>query len=233
MADTNTIHCPRPIKVLENIPGGGCAIIMEYLDLGSSGDETALGTGLARLHMHNWQSLEKGEGVANFGFPVATSCGSIPQDNSWTNDWMEFFCKKIDSQLDRLGSGSSSKEAKSLWSQLRPNIHKLFDGLVIRPSLLHGDLWGGNIGYTSRGPVIYDPASFYGHYEYDFGINQCFPSFGRRFYEAYHSLIPKEPGCELRLQLYKLFHLLNHWNLFGSGYSSSSIKTLKDILRKI
>jgi len=59
--------------------------------------------------MHNWRSLENGEGVANFGFPVATSCGSIAQDNSWTDDWVEFFCRKIDSQLDRLASGSSSK----------------------------------------------------------------------------------------------------------------------------
>lgn len=83
--------------------------------------------------------------------------------------------------------------------------------MVIRPSLLHGDLWSGNAGQTPDGVAIFDPASFYGHHEYDLGIASMFGGFGKRFYDSYFEEIPKQPGFEKRLQLYELFHYLNHW----------------------
>lgn len=98
-----------------------------------------------------------------------------------------------------------------------------FTVLSISPSLLHGDLWSGNVAQCGEEPVIFDAASFYGHYEYDLGIAGMFGGFDREFYNAYHSIIPKQEGFDNRHELYQLFHYLNHWNHFGSGYRGQSI----------
>jgi len=88
------------------------------------------------------------------------------------------------------------------------------------PSLLHGDLWGGNAGYTSKGdPVIFDPASYYGDRETDLAMTTLFGGFGSAFYEAYDATWPRVSGWQRRIELYNLYHILNHANLFGSGYA--------------
>lgn len=83
----------------------------------------------------------------------------------------------------------------------------------------------------SSGPIIFDPASFYGHSEYELAIAGMFGGFSRSFYSAYHSAIPKAPGFEARLQLYQLFHYLNHWNHFGSGYRGSSLSIMRNLIK--
>lgn len=97
------------------------------------------------------------------------------------------------------------------------------------PALLHGDLWSGNVAEYSTGPVIFDPASFYGHAEFELGIAGLFGGFGKHFYSAYHEKIPKAPGFEKRHQLYQLFHYLNHWNHFGTGYRGSALRIMKEL----
>ena len=83
--------------------------------------------------------------------------------------------------------------------------------------MLHGDLWSGNVAAVGGEPCIFDPASYYGHHEAEFGMSWC-AGFSGDFWDAYHALIPKAPGFEERQQLYLLYHYLNHYNLFGSGY---------------
>ena len=116
-------------------------------------------------------------------------------------------------------------------SYLQLQIPQLFTDVQIVPALLHGDLWSGNVAQCAEGSVIFDPASFYGHSEYELGIAGMFGGFDSSFYSAYHEKIPKAPGFAKRNQLYQLFHYLNHWNHFGGGYRGSSIRIMKDLLK--
>lgn len=179
------------------------------------------------------------EGVAyqsRFGFDVPTCCGYLPQNNDWCNDWQAFFARKLEEQLNKLQSkGRSGHEALQLWPALQRVIPGLFDGLTVLPSLLHGDLWGGNVAQIDEDggmkPCIFDPASFYGHHEYDLAIAGMFGGFGKTFWSAYFDKIPKEDGWDRRHELYQLFHYLNHWNHFGSGYADNSLRIMKKLTK--
>ncbi|KAB7502565.1 Fructosamine-3-kinase [Armadillidium nasatum] len=222
---TNTIRVPKPLLVVDN-PKGGAALVMEYLEFRSIGRKAnLLGDQIARLHMHNIEQKEKDKSseqyvgapentdppryVSKFGFHSVTCCGYIPQSNDWCDDWPY-----------------GDREAVSLWSTLSAKLPDFFKGMNIEPSLLHGDLWSGNIGETSNEPVIFDPASFYGHHEYELAIAGMFGGFGRSFWEAYHNVIPKTEGWDRRHKLYVLFHNLNHWTSyikFGHAFTKRTI----------
>ncbi|XP_003786080.1 ketosamine-3-kinase [Otolemur garnettii] len=245
---TGTVKVPRPIKVLD-APGGGSLLVMEHLDMrGLSSYAAKLGAQLADLHLYNKKLGEKllkeagtvGKGSAQtdqpfvdqFGFDVVTCCGYLPQVNDWQTDWVVFYAQqRIQPQMNMVEKESGDREALELWSALQLKIPDLFQGLQIVPALLHGDLWGGNVAEDSSGPVIFDPASFYGHSEYELAIAGMFGGFSSAFYNAYHSKVPKAPGFEKRLQLYKLFHYLNHWNHFGSGYRGSSLSIMRNLVK--
>merc|ERR1712156_145410 len=221
IAETNTVKVPKPISVLQN-EKGKTMLVMEHLELKHCSNQGELGTQLARLHLHN---IERGKNchpdyVNQFGFHVKTSCGSIPQTNSWKDDWVEYYSDKLQEQVDMLPNDS---DVNKLWPKLKEKMGEFFQGLDIKPSLLHGDLWSGNAGQVGSTPVIYDASSFYGHHEYDLAIAGMFGGFSSAFYSSYHQLIPKEPGFDKRHSLYTLFHTFNHWNHFGGGYKSSSI----------
>ena len=164
--------------------------------------------------------------VDRFGFDEETCCGFLPQGNAWMGDWADFYTEKLNEQIRRKRDG----ELETLWAKLRPLVPDLFSGIEIFPSLLHGDLWGGNVGQVGGEPVIFDPASFYGHHEYDLGIAAMFGGFTSAFYSAYHKIIPKSPGFDKRNQLYQLFHYLNHWNHFGGGYRSQTLEIMRSLL---
>nr|KAF6456067.1 fructosamine 3 kinase related protein [Rousettus aegyptiacus] len=170
--------------------------------------------------------------VDQFGFDVVTCCGYLPQVNDWQKDWVAFYAQqRIQPQMDMVEKASGDREALELWSALQLKIPDLFRDLDIVPALLHGDLWSGNVAEDASGPVIFDPASFYGHSEYELAIAGMFGGFSGSFYAAYHSRVPRAPGFEKRLQLYQLFHYLNHWNHFGSGYRGSSLSIMKKLCR--
>ncbi|ONL92941.1 Protein-ribulosamine 3-kinase chloroplastic [Zea mays] len=176
--------------------------------------------------MHKAAKSDKG-----YGFPVDNTIGSTPQINTWTDDWIEFYSKhRLGYQLElasrRYGDSAILEKGQRLIKNIRP----LFDGAVIEPCLLHGDLWSGNISSDSNGdPVILDPACYYGHNEAEFGMSWC-AGFGGDFYNAYFQVMPKQPGFEKRRDLYLLYHYLNHYNLFGSGYRSSAMSIIEDYL---
>ncbi|PNG99134.1 Protein-ribulosamine 3-kinase, chloroplastic [Tetrabaena socialis] len=110
--------------------------------------------------------------------------------------------------------------------KLCAKLHTYFEGIKVRPSVLHGDLWSGNIGAVGGEPAIFDPAAYYGHHEAEFGMSWC-AGFGPDFWAAYHELIPRAPGFEQRAEIYRLVHYLNHLNLFGAGYYSQCSSTLQ------
>ncbi|KAK3774016.1 hypothetical protein RRG08_030098 [Elysia crispata] len=240
------VAVPKPMKVIKN-PKGGAMLVMEYLEMQSLSKHSALlGEQMARLHLHNAQlgkaqaSAEKSvhkqkdgvEYVAKFGFPVTTCCGYLPQDNTWADSWVDFFARKIEQQLKFVEEKHSDRSARPIWSNLMPNLHKLFQGLEITPALMHGDLWGGNAAETQDGPVVFDPASFYGHSEYDLAISKMFGGFGQAFFKSYYAILPKQSGYEDRLDLYQMFHYFNHWSHFGGGYQQSTMSILRRLSKK-
>ncbi|KAM9783537.1 ketosamine-3-kinase [Syngnathus typhle] len=245
---TGTIQVPKPVKVIE-LATEGCMFVMEYLDIRAlSKYSRQFGEQVADLHLHNKRQLEKvskeqhtvGKGagqregtyVDKFGFPTTTCCGYIAQENEWQDDWMTFYsCQRLESQLNMLEKSNGDREVRELWAALQLKIPGLFRDAQVFPALLHGDLWEGNVAETGKGPVIFDPSSFYGHSEYELGIAGMFGGFDSSFFSAYHEKIPKAPGFGHRNQLYQLFNYLNHWNHFGSGYRGSSIRVMKDLLK--
>ena len=108
-----------------------------------------------------------------------------------------------------------------------------FSNIEVFPSLLHGDLWSGNMAQVGDDPVVFDPASFYGHHEYDLAIGKMFGGFGGEFHKSYHAVIPKQEGFETRSELYQLFHYLNHWNHFGDGYRAQSLSIIQNLNKKL
>ena len=224
--NTKTIKVPKPYGVLQD--GDTHYIVMEHLDLGYGSCQAKLGTDLAQMHLNNLQKEDHPGYVSRFGFDRPTCCGSIAQSNTWTDTWVGFYTAKLQEQIDLLTQNDA--DVNEYWPKLKEKIPTYFDDITVRPSLLHGDLWSGNAGSVGSEPVIYDAASFYGHNEYDLGIAGMFGGFGPAFYSAYHDLIPKEQGFEKRHLLYQLFHHLNHWNHFGSGYRSGSISIMKQLI---
>ncbi|XBH88001.1 hypothetical protein VPH35_075357 [Triticum aestivum] len=208
MYDTKSIRVPLPYKV-GSLPTGGSFIIMEYIQFGRSrGDQSALGRKLAE--MHKAAKSDKG-----YGFYVENTIGRLG------------YQLKLISQ--RFGDSAIYEKGQ----QLIEKMHPLFDGAVIEPCLLHGDLWSGNISADTNGdPVILDPACYYGHNEAEFGMSWC-AGFGGEFYRSYFEVMPKQPGFEKRRDLYLLYHYLNHYNLFGSGYRSSAMSIIEDYLRML
>ncbi|VFV26973.1 fructosamine-3-kinase-like isoform [Lynx pardinus] len=245
---TGLVRVPRPIKVID-LPGGGAAFVMEHLKMRSlSSQASKLGDQMADLHLYNQKLRDKlkeeentvgrrtecaePQYVSKFGFHTVTCCGFIPQVNEWQDDWSTFFARhRLQAQLDLIEKDYADREARELWSQLQVKIPDLFCGLEIVPALLHGDLWSGNVAEDDSGPIVYDPASFYGHSEFELAIALMFGGFPRSFFTAYHQKIPKAPGFDRRLLLYQLFNYLNHWNHFGRQYRSPSLGTMRKLLK--
>ncbi|XP_069866097.1 fructosamine-3-kinase [Dipodomys merriami] len=244
---TGLVRVPQPRKVID-LPGGGAAFVMEYLKMKRLGSQASkLGDQIADLHLFNQKLREKlqqrentvghrAEGaepqyVSKFGFHTVTFCGFIPQVNDWQDDWPSFFTQhRLQAQLDLIEKDYGDREARELWSRLQVRVPDLFRGLAVEPALLHGDLWAGNAAEDGAGPLLYDPASFYGHSELDLATASAFGGFPASFFAAYHRKVPRAPGFEGRLRLYRLFNYLNHWNHFGRAYRAAALGAMRELL---
>jgi fructosamine-3-kinase len=196
----------RVPKVLDRgMQDGKAFILLEQLELQRGGDWSAMGRMLARLHR---------QAGPRFGWHRDNYIGLAAQANTWHDDWADFFwnCRL-------------QPQAKKAGIRLARTI---LDPVPQRPvpSLLHGDLWGGNAGFTADGPVVYDPAVYYGDREADLAMTELFGGFPRAFYDAYEKEWPLDDGYHRRKHVYNLYHLLNHLNLFGSGYLGQVKATL-------
>ena len=222
MYDTNTIRVPKPICY--GVAGNSCYIVLEWLDMGR-GDSNAseeMGRKLAQMHK---KSLSN-----KFGWDMNNTIGSTPQINSWTDDWVEFWTKHRLGYQFELGKrrGGSFPQADELLNA----IPELLSGHEVQPSLVHGDLWGGNAGFTVDGePIIFDPATYYGDREVDIAMTEIFGGFSAGFYQGYNEVFPLNDGYEKRKNLYNIYHILNHFNLFGGGYGSQANGMIGRILR--
>jgi fructosamine-3-kinase len=155
----------------------------------------------------------------HFGWDRDNTIGSTPQHNAPCGEWVTFWREhRLGFQLDLAARQGYGGRLQKLGERLLADLTGLIDHDP-RPSLLHGDLWGGNIGYDREGnPVIFDPAVYYGDREADLAMTELFGGFGSGFYAAYEEAWPLDPGYSVRKTLYNLYHILNHLNLFGSGY---------------
>jgi fructosamine-3-kinase len=172
-----------------------------------------------------WQKL--GEGLAvmhratnkKFGWDRNNYIGRLPQSNQWHQRWLEFYIsERLLPQMNL--AGQSGELPSSLQIKLEQLCSKLDHFFVPEPSaFLHGDLWSGNLMIGPAGePCLVDPAVYFGHREIEIAFTTLFGGFDDKFYQAYHQSYPLEPGFRERVDLYNLYPLLVHLNLFGSGY---------------
>lgn len=210
---------PRvPVPLACGIDESTQFIVMEYVAQGRKGRGFYgdFGARLAALHASNRS--------VHFGFESNNHIGSTVQNNPLTESWIEFF------RLHRLGFQIDLAESRGVApTSLVRGVRKLMERLpeyLVEPeaaSILHGDLWGGNHMADSDGtPVIFDPAVYYGHREADLAMTELFGRFDASFYEAYQEAFPLQRGYEERKELYNLYHVLNHLNIFGGGYVASA-----------
>lgn len=203
-------------------------LVTEYIELGSGAGDSAqhLGQQLAALHRHTSE---------RFGWFRYNIIGSTPQQNNWSDNWVEFYRDyRLQYQLRLAAKNGFTGSLQSKGERLLADLPAFFSTYSPTPSLLHGDLWGGNCSFDETGqPVIFDPAVYYGDREADIAMTELFGGFGSGFYEAYNGAWPLDQGYKVRKQLYNLYHILNHANLFGSSYASQAESMIDRLLAEI
>ena len=212
LAQTQTVRVPAVYHHTEAEEGCPAFILLEWLE-GTRGDMALLGEQLAELH-------RQGAAPA-YGLDHDNYIGSTPQVNSWAADWVEFFtASRLLPQMElaaRTGNLSASRRAKL--ERLIARLSGLLGGVTRQPALIHGDLWSGNVIPGPSGPALIDPAVSYSDREAEMAFTELFGGFSAGFYAAYNAAWPLDPGYPERRDLYNLYHLLNHLNLFGEGYA--------------
>ena len=219
IAKTQTISVPKvyACDVFEN----EAFLLMDYIESKrpNTEDFSQLGKALAELHQHT---------AENFGLEEDNFIGNLPQSNRSHDSWIDFYTEERlhpQLQLAKQQGLLSDNECPSE-STMKENLGNLF--LDIKPSLLHGDLWSGNYLISEEGiPYLIDPAVYYGHHEVDIAMSKLFGGFGSGFYEAYHTIHSRDSKTASRMDIYQLYYLLVHLNLFGRSYYSSVQSILK------
>lgn len=207
---------PEPVVWSDDLEAGGY-LVLEYLETGARGPDfdEELGHGLAALHR---SSTDEG-----FGFALDGYCGATPQPNGWMEEWPPFYAERRLGHLTRLARerGLDTRTVDALERLVARLDEWIHDDEA--PALIHGDLWSGNLMSTAEGrPALIDPAAYYGHREAELGMMALFGGFRPRVWEAYQEARPLRPGWRQRLDLYQLYHVLNHFVLFGGGYAGQT-----------
>lgn len=226
LAQPGALRVPMPICC--GTSGATAYLVLEHIDFARAGKggEERLGAGLAAIHRMS---------RPRFGWERDNTIGSTPQINQPSDDWATFYGEH------RLGFQLALAERNGRGGALTQTGYRLLEALPAlfadhRPvaSLLHGDLWGGNAAFDAQGaPVIYDPAVYFGDRETDLAMTELFGGFGASFYRAYQAAWPLDPGYELRRDLYQLYHVLNHLNLFGAGYAGHARRLIDRLLAAV
>ncbi|AKV69855.1 fructosamine kinase [Microcystis panniformis FACHB-1757] len=221
------IHATKTIRVPEPICWGiaekSSYLVLEWLEFGGGNSQSweKMGQNLARLHQVSLSD--------RFGWQCNNTIGSTPQINTVSNNWADFFAhQRIGYQL-RLAKERGGNFPDE--DQVIPAISEILSQHQPHPSLVHGDLWSGNAAITVDGePVILDPATYWGDREVDLAMTELFGGFPAAFYRGYNDVFPLDAGYQKRKTLYNLYHILNHFNLFGGGYASQANRMLQEIL---
>jgi fructosamine-3-kinase len=221
LAQTGAIRVPAPVAC--NIAGNSAFLVLEWLDFGGGGRDAALGTALAQLHRTTAEA---------HGWDRDNTIGTTPQDNARTGDWAAFVRdRRIAPQLALAARNGHGGRLQRAGEQLLVAIPLLLAGHAPVASLLHGDLWSGNAAQLTTGePVIFDPAVYFGDRETDLAMTELFGGFPAAFHAAYRATWPIDAGYPVRRTLYNLYHVLNHFNLFGGGYGAQAEAMIGQLL---
>ncbi len=218
MYATQTIRVPQPI--CWGIAGDAAYLVMENLDLGGRQDWEAMGRHLALLHQ---VTSDRG-----FGWQRDNTIGATPQINNWTNNWIDFWREYRLAFQIRLAKSKGWRCAIPE-ERIYEALPKFFRDYQPQSAMVHGDLWGGNAAFINGEPVIFDPALYFGDREVDLAMTELFGGFPSQFYRAYNAAYPIDAGYQQRKTLYNLYHILNHFNLFGGGYGSQANRMIESL----
>ncbi|HYM28325.1 MAG TPA: fructosamine kinase family protein, partial [Steroidobacteraceae bacterium] len=222
LAQARALRVPRVLAC--GSAAGQALLALEWIEPGraDAGCERRLGEGLAALHAVT---------APRFGWVRDNTIGRTPQANGWCTSWEQFFReRRLRPQLE-LAAANGMGALAAAGERLLGALPGLLGAHTPAASLLHGDLWGGNWLAAADGtPVVFDPAVYYGDRETDLAMTHLFGGFGPAFYRAYHDVAPPLPGAEVRAGLYKLYHVLNHANLFGGGYAADARELISQLL---
>ena len=224
LAASHSVRVPRPIN--SGVAGNEAFLVLEWLDLDGRGSAAQLGQQLAALHRTT---------APRFGFNGDNTIGDTPQHNIWADSWPDFWRgQRLGFQLELAARNGLGSSLQTQGERLMVKLDGLFDGYQPQPSLLHGDLWSGNHGYTQAGePVIFDPAAYYGDREADIAMSELFGGFPADFYAAYREVWPLDAGYPARKTLYNLYHIINHANLFGGSYAKQAEGMARQLLAEL
>ncbi len=219
-ANASYIRIPKPIDLIsyQHIS----LLILEWIDLIQS-QQNRLGKGLALLHKSSTDANNENFGWAEEGF-----IGSNSQLKGWDRDWGRFFVNyRLRPQLIKAAEwGVKIEEYEEILIYLRSYLNNHHPSV----SLVHGDLWSGNCGSTRNGlGSLYDPACYWGDREVDISMTKLFGNFNIEFYKGYEEIWPLDNCANNRTEIYNLYHLLNHANIFGGSYKDATLKILKDL----
>jgi len=208
-------------KLVDETPG---FLVLEYLEsiYSSQNDDERLGRGLAKIHQFTH---------SHFGFYSNNYCGATLQNNLWKEDWSGFFRdNRLRYVLQLIQNERPIPSSEMIiYDKLLQKINELIPYKSF-PVLIHGDLWSGNYMITKNGPALIDPASYYADREMEFAIMTMFGGFSQRFYAAYNEVNPLPPDWRQRNNLYQLYHVLNHYYLFGGGYGFQALQIAKSYI---
>ena len=216
------LRSPRALAY--GVCGNSAWLVLEWLDMSAgNGAAALLGEQLAAMHritaeQHGWRR-------DNY-------IGSTPQSNAPHVDWTRFFAtQRLLAQLKLAAENHAPAALIERGQSLVEQLPQRLNGYEPEPSLLHGDLWGGNWAQLPGGdPVIFDPAVYYGDREADLAMTRLFGGFPAEFYRAYEQAWPLEDGHEYRQTLYQLYHVINHFNIFGGAYAAQAERMLDALL---
>lgn len=179
------------------------------------------GQALAKLHLAQHQ---------NYGFENDNFIGLNPQKNIITNSWGEFFFEyRLLFQTALISDKNIKKRITEELLSKEKELIKFLNKNCQHPSLVHGDLWSGNVLFDKKNAWLIDPAVYYGDREVDIAMSEMFGGFSEKFYQGYDSVYPRTKNYSKKKSIYNLYHYLNHYNLFGDGY----LPQVKQLIRQI
>ena len=224
LAEADAIRVPAPLDW--GCHGRRSFLILEYLPLRGSPDPKDFATALATMHRHT---------ASSYGWHRDNTIGSTPQINRQSEDWIDFWReRRLLFQLDLAQQSGASSRLIDRGRELAERLPAFFATWTPPASVLHGDLWSGNWGADDSGaPVIFDPAVYFGDHETDLAMMTLFGHPGRGFFERYDEVFPIDDGFSTRRTLYNLYHILNHFNLFGGGYGSQAESMIDQLLAEL
>ena len=227
LAATQTIRVPQ--VAAQTACEDTAVLVLEWLDMSGARDGAALGEALAALHRAKTPCGQNGE---RFGWTRDNWIGGTPQPNRWTDGWCTFFReRRLAPQFALAAQNGFGGRLQRDGDRLLGALSSILESRDPEPSLLHGDLWSGNAAMLASGEaVIFDPAVYVGDREADIAMTTLFGGFDAEFYEAYCDAWPLGAGYEIRRDVYNLYHVLNHLNLFGSGYLGQAERIIGRLL---